>query len=202
MESNPMMTDTRPRPAGLIARAVSAPRPVLLALTAGGFVAQRVTQAVLDSFYARSGYPVPYYRGQLSFSASKLMGWYATMQRNGTLGVYWHTQFVDFAFIAATAVFFTALLLVVTRAVPSTHPARRVAVALVPLGAAAALLDVAENLVSFVMLAHPASIAEPVALFYSGIAALKFGCFVGVYAWTLTGLVLAAAVRLRRRPRG
>ncbi|WP_456789811.1 hypothetical protein [Cellulomonas sp. P5_C5] len=185
----------------VLARAASARLPLLLALTAGGFVAQRVTQTVLDSFYARSAYPVPYYEGQLSFSASKLEGWYGTMQQDGTLGVYWQTQLVDFAFIAATAVFFTALLLCVARAVPSTHPARRIALALVPLGAAAASLDVVENLVSFVMLADPTSISAPVALLYSGVAALKFAGFLGVYAWTVVGLVLAVGVRVRRRRR-
>ena len=68
-----------------------------------------------------------------------------------------------------------------------------------PLGAAAALLDVVENLVSFVMLADPTSISEPVALLYSGVAALKFAGFFGVYAWTLAGLALAVTVRVRRR---
>ena len=124
----------------LVVRGTRVHLPLLLALTAGAFVAQRVTQTVLDSSYARSGYPVPYYEGQLSFSASKLEGWYATMEQHGTLGVYWQTQLLDFAFIAATAVFFTALLLCVARAIPSTHPARAVAITLVPLGVAAALL--------------------------------------------------------------
>jgi hypothetical protein len=198
MESTSVLAATRPRPTGPVARAISAPLPLLLALTAGGFVAQRLTQTILDSFYARSGYPVPYYEGQLSFSASKLEGWYGTMQQSGTLGVYWHTQLVDFAFIAATAVFFTALLLGVARAIPSTHPARRLAAALVPLGAAAALFDVVENLASFVMLVNPTTISEPLALLYSGVAALKFAAFVGVYAWTVAGLVLAVTVRRRR----
>jgi hypothetical protein len=181
---------------------VNAPLPLLLGLTAGGFVAQRVSQTVLNTFYDRSGYPVPYFEGQLSFSASKLMGWYGTMQRNDTLDVYWQTQFVDFAFIAACAAFFTALLLTVARAIPATHPARKVAVALVPLGAAAALCDVVENLISFVMLADPTSIGEPVAWIYSGAAALKFAGFIGTYVWTVIGLVLAVTIRRRDRTQG
>ena len=196
MEST-QFADTAIRPTGVLARAISAPLPLLLAATAAGFVAQRLTQTVLDSSYARSGYPVPYYEGQLSFSASSLSGWYTSMQQNGTLDVYWQTQLIDFTFIAATAGFFTALLLCVARAIPSTHPARRLSIVLLPLGAAAALLDVLENLLSFVMLGNPASISQPVALLYSGVAALKFAGFIGVYAWTVVGLALAVTVRRR-----
>src|SRR5690348_9050965 len=83
-----------------IERVQRAKLPVLAGATVAGFVAQQITQTVLDGFYARSGYPVPYYVGQLSFSAGKLSGWYTTMREAGTLGVYWQTQFMDFAFIA------------------------------------------------------------------------------------------------------
>src|SRR5690348_14502156 len=106
----------------------------LVVATTAGFAAQRLTQTILDGFYARSGYPVAYYEGQLSFSAAKLSGWYSSMQRAGTLDVYWQTQFVDFAFIAATGLFFTALLLLVARAFPAGSRGRRLAGRLVPLG--------------------------------------------------------------------
>jgi len=178
---------------------VRLPVPLLVTVTAAGFVAQRVTQTVLDTFYARSGYPVPYYRGQLSFSADRLEGWYAAMLDAGTLDVYRQTQLVDFGFIAATALFFTALLAVVARAFPAGHRGRRLATALVPLGLAAPLFDVIENLVSFVMLADPTEISQPVAIAYSCAAAVKFGAFLAVYLWVALGLAAAGVARGRQR---
>jgi hypothetical protein len=173
----------------------------LIPLVAVGFAAQRVTQTVLDGFYARSGYSVPYYVGQLSFSATKLEGWYGEMERNGTLGVYWQTQFVDFAFIAATMLFFTALLATVARAIPAGGRGRRFAQRMILAGVAAPLFDVLENLFSFVMLPHPGSISPAVALLYSGAAALKVAAFFAVYLWTAVGLVTAVTMRVRGRSR-
>ncbi|GAA2703287.1 hypothetical protein [Actinoplanes palleronii] len=170
-----------------------------VSLVTAGFAAQRVTQTVLDGFYARSGYPVPYYTGQLSFSASKLSGWYTGMERDGTLDVYWQTQFVDFAFIAATALFFTALLFAVARAFPAGSGGRTFARRLIWFGLAAPLLDVLENLLSFVMLPDPGAISPVVALLYSSAAALKFACFFAVYLWAAVGLTTAAVVRIRGR---
>lgn len=169
------------------------------ALVVLGFAAQRVTQTVLDGFYARSGYPVPYYEGQLSFSADKLAGWYSAMRDGGTLDVYWQTQFVDFAFIAATLLFFTALLSAVARAFPPHTRARRFAHGMIWLGVAAPAFDVLENLLSFLMLPDPDAISPAIALLYSTAAALKFACFIAVYLWTITGLLSAATLRLRTR---
>ena len=172
--------------------------PVLAGATAIGFVAQRVSQTVLDGFYARSGFPVPYYVGQLSFSADKLSGWYTAMRRAGTLGVYWQTQFVDFSFIAATAVLFTAALALVARAFPAGTRGRRVATAMIALGPAGPLCDVVENLFSFAMLPDPASVDPVLAVLYSTAAALKFAGFIAVYAWIAAGLVAALVSRRRR----
>ncbi|BCY05320.1 hypothetical protein [Actinoplanes sp. L3-i22] len=174
----------------------------LISVVALGFAAQRITQTVLDGFYARSGYPVPYYVGQLSFSAGKLSGWYAEMRRHGTLGVYWQTQFVDFAFIAATMLFFTALLVAVARAFPAGSRGRRIGRRMVWFGVAAPLFDVLENLFSFVMLPDPAAISPTVALLYSTAAALKFACFVVVYLWTAGGLSTAGIQWIRNRRAG
>ncbi|MEU4159660.1 hypothetical protein [Actinoplanes sp. NPDC026670] len=162
-----------------------------------GFAAQRITQTVLDGFYARSGYPVPYYEGQLSFSADKLTGWYSTMQANGTLGIYWQTQFVDFAFIAATLLFFIALLSAVAQAFPAGTRGRRLARRMIWLGAAAPVFDVLENLLSFLMLPDPTTISPTIALLYSTAAALKFTCFIAVYLWAIIALPTAATLRRR-----
>ncbi|GHJ47332.1 hypothetical protein Cs7R123_46740 [Catellatospora sp. TT07R-123] len=180
-------------------RALAARPPVLLGALLLAFATQRISQTILDGFYARSGYPVPYYVGQLSFSGEKLSGWYTTMQRAGTLGVYWQTQFVDFGFIAATALLFTALLLVVARALPAGTRARAIAICVVPFGLVAPAFDALENLLSFALLQDPSSVSQPLALAYSTAAALKFAGFAAVYLWTTAGLITAAVLRLRRR---
>lgn len=180
-------------------RGVAAPLPLLFGALAAGVVAQSVAQTVLDGFYARSGFPVPYYVGQLSFSARKLESWYAEMERGGTLDVYWQTQFVDFGFIAAVALLHTAALLLVARAAPVGTRWRRAATALVLLGPAAPVLDAGENVVSFVMLARPHGVSQLAAVVYSAAAAAKFAGFVAVYVWVPVGLAAAAVLRYRRR---
>lgn len=42
-----------------------------------------------------------YATGQLAFDATRIEGYYATMQAAGTLEVYWRTQILDFGFIAS-----------------------------------------------------------------------------------------------------
>jgi hypothetical protein len=172
--------------------------PVLVGATVAGFAAQRVSQVVLDGFYARSGYPVPYYVGQLAFSADKLSGWYTQMRQAGTLGIYWQTQFVDFAFIAATALLFTAALALVARAFPAGTRGRRIATAAIALGPFAPLCDAVENLFSFAMLPDPGSINPVVAALYSTAAALKFAGFFAVYLWIPAALIAALISRRRR----
>ena len=154
----------------------------------------------LRCFYARSGYPVPYYTGQLSFSATKLERYFATMQDRGTLDVCVRTQVVDFAFIAATAFLFVSSLLLVARAFAPRHPGRRIVTALVPLALVAPVFDSLENLCSFVMVANPTSISSPLALVYSTMAAIKFAGFAAVYGIAAVGLVDAALSRRRLAP--
>lgn len=186
-----------------MSRAVALPLPVLIAAVAVSVGAVLASQAVLNEFYARSGHPVPYYVGQLSFSAAKLQGWYGDMLDRDTLVVYWQTQFVDFGFIAATLLLHVTALVLLARLL--TVGARagaalpRFAAVMVLIGAAAPLLDVAENLVSFVNLQHPAAISEPMAVLYSTAAALKFAGFALVYGWIVIGVTAAAVAALRRR---
>ena len=170
--------------------------PVLIAATIVSAILQAIAQAVLNTFYERSGYPVPYYVGQTSFDAAKLEGWYATMRSAGTLDVYWQTQFVDFAFIAATALLHLALLALVARLLPA-GAWRRTAVALLVVGLLAPAFDVLENLASFVALANPTDISPIVAVVYSSFAALKFLCFFAVYLWVPVALVAALVFRAR-----
>ena len=180
-------------------RALSLRVAVLVVATIASAVLQSIVQqGPLNRLYAASGYPVPYYVGQTSFSADKLEGWYRTMDAAGTLGVYWQTQFVDFTFIIATALLHFWLLVLVARMLPA-GTWRRVAIAFVTVGFAAPAFDALENLVSFVALANPAEINPVVAIVYSSIAVLKFAGFFAVYLWVAVGVVTAVILRVRAR---
>ena len=178
-------------------RTLSLRLAVLVTATAASLILQNVVQAVLNGFYARSGYPVPYYVGQTSFDATKLEGWYGTMDAAGTLDVYWQTQFVDFGFVAATALLHFFALVLVARLLPDGRW-RRFALAMVIVGLCAPAFDALENLVSFIALADPTSINPVVAVVYSSFAALKFAGFFAVYLWVPVGLVAAAVLKARR----
>lgn len=149
-----------------------------------------ISQVVLNGFYARSLYPVPYYTGQLSFSATSLEGWYGFMQGAGTLDIYWRTQFVDFGFIVGTFLVHFSSLVLVARLLPAGRW-RTFGARMVLIGLLAPTFDVLENLVSFVNLQSPLDISQPMALLYSSMAALKFAGFAVVYSWIVVGLIVA-----------
>jgi len=184
--------------AQLINRSLALPIRVLIAATVLSLVLQTIAQSVLNIFYARSQYPVAYFVGQTSFDAEKLEDWYQVMDEAGTIGVYWQTQFVDFAFIAATALLHYWLLLLITRLLPVGRW-RRIGLAAVVIGLLAPAFDVLENLVSFIALSNTTEILPVTAIVYSSFASLKFLSFFAVYLWVPVGVVAAAVLRIRRR---
>ena len=181
-----------------ISRSLALPLRVLIAATVLSLVLQTIAQSVLNIFYARSQYPVAYFVGQTSFDAEKLEDWYQVMDEAGTIGVYWQTQFVDFAFIAATALLHYWLLLLITRLLPVGRW-RRIGLAAVVIGLLAPAFDVLENLVSFIALSNTTEILPVTAIVYSSFASLKFLSFFAVYLWVPVGVVAAAVLRIRRR---
>ena len=181
----------------LINRSLALPVRALIAATVLSLVLQTIAQSVLNVFYARSLYPVAYFVGQTAFDAEKLEGWYRAMEEAGTLGVYWQTQFVDFAFIAATALLHYWLLLLITRILPVGRW-RRIGLAALVIGLLAPAFDVLENLVSFIALSNPTEILPVTAIVYSSFASLKFLSFFAVYLWVPVALVAAAVLRIRR----
>lgn len=160
------------------------------------FVAFQLVKAQLDRLYAASGYPVDYATGQLSFSAEKLSGWYGAMAAQGTLDVYWRTQFVDFAFLASVGLMgflAGALLSRLGRGVWAPRLGRVAAV----LAAVGAGFDAVENLLSFWLLVARDAMPQAGALIYSSAAALKFGCL--VTAMLIAPLALVAVLWSRLR---
>jgi hypothetical protein len=166
-------------------------------LAGGAFVAFQVVKAALDASYAASGHPVDYATGQLAFDADRIEGYYATMQAAGTLDVYVRTQIIDFGFIACVMALGLLLGTLVARLGRPGSLGRRVALVAAGLAVLGAGFDAAENLLSFVMLARPDAIAQPVALAYSTAAAVKFGLLTLAMAALLAALPLGAWSRWR-----
>lgn len=158
--------------------------------------------AWLNTSYAASGYPVPYYVAQLSFSAERLKGWYAAMLQQGTLDLYLRTQHIDFVFIASTLLLHFFTLVLASRAFPAGSRGRRTMVAAAAVSAIAPMADAAENLVSYVMLAQPLGFPSWLALVYSSFSAVKFAFFCFAYLALPLGLLAAATHRARARRAG
>lgn len=156
---------------------------------------------ILNAAYAASGFPVAYWKAQLSFDHEKLKGWYGFLQGNQTLDLYVHTQLIDFIFIASVLILHAAALLALSRAVPAQSKVRQALVWAALLSTIAPLADAIENGISFVMLANPTGFEPFLAIAYSSVAAVKFGMFAFAYAAAVLGLVAALYIlATRARP--
>lgn len=167
----------------------------LVMLTLAGLVLNLWASELLNTAYAASRFPVPYWTAQLSFDHEKLKQWYAFLMAHDTIGQYVYTQIVDFAFIASVFVLHTSALLAVSRAFPAGSKARQLMVVAAALSAIAPLADALENMISFVMLSNPAHFPSILAIAYSSMAALKFAMFTLAYLALPTGLIAAACLR-------
>ena len=165
------------------------------------YILTRLSNIVLDNSYAASQYPVAFYVGQLSFNGETLRGYYHYMLEQGTLGIYWRTQYIDFVFILAT--FLSGIIISLWLARLHKKPgflyrSSLLAAIALPLGA---LLDASENLVSFVMLGQIESFPDWLAVVYSSLALLKFlAMFFAYILWciSLLGFGLGQFKRLWR----
>lgn len=156
---------------------------------------------ILNAAYAASGFPVAYWKAQLSFDHEKLKGWYGLLQSNQTLDLYVHTQLIDFSFIASVLILHTAALLALSRALPAPSKVRHALVWAALLSTIAPLADAIENGISFMMLSNPTGFEPFLATAYSSVAAVKFGMFAFAYAAAVIGLLAALydlATRARR----
>lgn len=168
-----------------------------------GLVTARFVQLFwLDPAYTQSQYPVAFYVGQTTFNATELKGYYQVMLDKGTLSQYWLTQCIDFVFIACTYWAFFALTQSIFHSIKRLQPSalRWQAVAkfccfIAPL---AAVADMAENLVSFIMLLQPVSFLDMWVYPYSSFAVIKFALFAFTYLWSvLAGLALLLMLAVR-----
>jgi hypothetical protein len=177
----------------------------LTLLTAFAFVFNLWASSALTARYIASRFPVPYYEAQLSFSADKLKGWYATLEQLGTFDAYLQTQHFDSVFILSVLMLHGGALLLISRLFSAGSRGRKAMVLCALLSAIAPLSDQLENLVSYVMLANPAGFANWLAYVYSSFAATKFAFFVFAYLAAPLGLVVGVAnlgLRRYRQARG
>lgn len=159
----------------------------LLAIT--GLITARLVQMFwLDPAYAQSQYPVPFYVGQTTFNASELKGYYQVMLDKGTLPQYWLTQCIDFVFIGCTYWAFFALTQSIFHSIKRLQPRAwrwqavgKICCFIAPL---AALADMAENLLSFIMLLQPVNFLDIWVYPYSSFAVIKFALFALTYLWS------------------
>ncbi len=175
-----------------------------LALAVISFGLYRGTNIILDASYARSKFPVPFTEGQTSFDGAQIKEWYGFMIEQGTLGIYWQTQIIDFTFIASVIVMGLLLPSFIARLHKDGSWLQRITMwctVIMPLGA---MFDAIENLFSFVMLARPETFSNWLAIPYSTFAVLKFAALGTSISWIMISLVLAgllAAWRWIRQPK-
>jgi hypothetical protein len=162
----------------------------LAVYTALAFVFNLAASYCLNSSYAESRFPVPYFEAQLSFDHLKLKNWYGFLIEKGTLQTYIQTQHIDFLFIASTVVLHLFALLLLSRLFSEKTTWRRLMVVSALIAMVAPLADAIENFISYVMLANPLAFPAPLAIVYSSFSALKFTMFTFAYLVAIAALLL------------
>ncbi len=171
----------------------------LFVLTLLAFAFNYWASSTLTASYVESKFPVPYHVAQLSFSAEKLKGWYATLQELGTFDVYLLTQHIDSLFILSVLLLHCFALVLISRLFTANSRGRKIMVVCALISAIAPISDQLENLVSYVMLANPADFADVLAYIYSSFAATKFAFFVFAYIVAPLGLIVGVISRIINR---
>lgn len=151
----------------------------------------------LENSYVLSKFPVPYFEQQTSFDALKMKEWYAFMLKEGTFDIYFNTQLIDFAFIAAVILAGYTLWGFVANLHPKNnffHNWGQKLVYSLPLAGA---FDILENLVSFFMIANPDNFADFLIFPYSTFAVLKFACWTVGLIWLLISILALPFTRFK-----
>jgi len=185
----------------LIRSIYNLPILVHLLLVAGSFAYFQMIKGILDRSYLASKHPVDFATGQTRFSAEAVRGYYAKMTNEGTLEIYWETQFIDFGFILAVILLGLFLASLPGRLATEGSWARRVSMGASITVICGGLCDLIENLISFVMLSDPAGFADWIAILYSSFAVAKFALIAtGLSLFAISWLLLILG-RLTRHPK-
>lgn len=155
----------------------------------------------LDASYIASKFPVPFYVGQTTFDAQVTKAHYQVMIEEGTLGIFWKTQFIDFVYLTATYIFTFLIMAAIYKMFANGDSATPTKlqrfswfmVLAMPLNA---VMDAFENLVSFVMLSNPTGFADWLIYPYSSFAVAKFAFYSVGYLWIILALVIALVIKI------
>ncbi len=174
--------------------------PMLWALSIVSFVISKLIQTQwLDKSYAESRFPVPFYEGQTTFDALETKAHFQVLLDHETLDIFWRTQFIDFAYIIATFVFTVAVMAAIYKMLAFNASLQRFAWLMLLLMPFNVIMDVLENLVSFVMLTNPTGFADWLIFPYSSFAVAKFAFYFIGYIWIVVALLIKLTHSIRYR---
>lgn len=183
----------------------------LLIITTAAFIFNYLAKLWLDKSQERSQYPVPFFEGQLSFSADKLEEYFNYMINLGTFDIYIKTQFIDFIFIVSILLLHTLIAVLIYRLIfkskalsSSTNNLSKksfiikIAILNIIIAPFAGLFDIIENITLFIIFNDPTNINSVLAFLYSVFAAIKFTIFSISYLWFIFGaiyLIITKSIR-------
>ena len=141
--------------------------------------------------FFRSGYPVSLFESQLAFSGPVIKEYHQVLLSLDTMDIYLNVQYLDYALMFFTGLFFFIAALLITRGHKDSIFWRRFGLIGALIIPAATLMHGIENIFLLVMLSAPLSFPDWLAIAYSLSALIKLVLFVVGLLWLIaSGLVL------------
>jgi hypothetical protein len=142
--------------------------------------------------FFRSGYPVSLFESQLAFSGPVIKEYHQVLLSLDTMDIYLNVQYLDYALMFFTGLFFFIAALLIARAHQANSFWRRVGLVGALITPAATLTDAIENIFLLMMLSAPLSFPDWLAIAYSLSAFVKLVLFVVGLLWLIaSGLILS-----------
>lgn len=139
----------------------------------------------LDKSYVASKFPVPFYKGQTTFDAAVTKAHYQVLVDEGTLSIFRQTQFIDFAYILATFLFTFLIMAAIYKNLHHSPKLQKFSWAMVLIMPLNCVMDIFENLISFIILMNPADFPDWLIIPYSSFATVKFALYGVGYIWII-----------------
>lgn len=147
------------------------------------------TMGWLNSLYAASQFPVPFFVGQTTFNAAELKSYFAVLLELGTLDKFIGVQLADYVYMVTVLASLFAAMVAVYRILPNIKWLKNIGWFMVLASPAAAGFDALENAVSFFLLANPLEFADWLVYPYSSLAVAKFASYAVTYLWATLALL-------------
>lgn len=146
----------------------------------------------LDKSYEQSKFPVPFYEGQTTFDAVETKKHFQVLIENNTLDLFWVTQQIDFVYMFATLIFTVTVMAAVYKTLSFDKRWQDIAWIMIFIMPLNVVMDIMENLVSFVMLSDPLTFSDWLIIPYSTFAVAKFFMYIAGYLWIVLALIVKA----------